>query len=81
MQRRLWLALGAVAILGCVSACSAHTQALLNEEQQGGAQFATWDHMGYSIFRGTPQTTTKQDITLAQRQQWWGDVVRVSPIM
>ena len=81
MQRRLWMALMAATVLVSVSACSAHTQALLEQERQNGAQFATWDHMGYSVFRGTPQTTTKQDIVAAQQEKWWGDVVRVAPIM
>ncbi len=37
--------------------------------------------MGYSLFRGTPKTTTKQDIVAAQQQKWWGEVVHVAPIM
>ena len=44
--------------------------------------------MGYSINRGTPETTTKRDIELSQKDQclpnqtckWWGEVVMVQPI-
>ena len=81
MQRRLWMAVLAAAVLFSVSACAAKTRALLQEEQMNGAQFASWRHMGYSLFRGTPQKTTKQDIAAAQQEKWWGDVVRVAPIM
>jgi hypothetical protein len=71
------------------SACSARTQAALQEEQKNGAHFATWRHMGYSINRGTPETTTKGDIERAQGDQclpnqtckWWGEVVMVQPIL
>ena len=71
-----------------LSACSAKTQLALEEERQNGAHFATWRHMGYSLKRGTPETTTKRDITLAQADQWlpnqickwWGEPVQVAPI-
>ena len=76
MWRRVLMMIITTGILVAVSAC-----ADLQVEQQHGAQFATWQHMGYSIFRGTPQTTTKQGIATAQRQQWWGDPVRVAPLM
>ena len=81
MQRRLWMAFLAGTVLFAVSACAANTQQLLSEEQKNGAQFATWQHMGYSLFRGTPKTTTKRDIVAAQQQKWWGEVVHVAPIM
>jgi len=71
-----------------LSACSARTQLALEEEKKNGAHFATWSHMGYSVNRGTPQTTTKQDIQLSQADQclpnqickWWGEPVQVQPI-
>lgn len=81
MQRRLWLAALAAAVLFSVSACAASTQALLEQERKNGAQFASWQHMGYSLFRGTPQTTTKNDLLAAQQEKWWGEIIRVSPIM
>ena len=71
-----------------LSACSARTQLALEEEKKNGAHFATWSHMGYSVNRGTPQTTTKQDIQLSQADKclpnqvckWWGEPVQVQPI-
>ncbi|HSC69946.1 MAG TPA: hypothetical protein VLH58_01250 [Candidatus Methylomirabilis sp.] len=78
---------GAVMILA-LSACSARTKAALEEQRLNGAHFASWRHMGYSINRGTPQTTTKADIETSQRDKclpnqdckWWGEVVMVEPI-
>jgi len=58
-----------------LSACAA-----LEETRQQGAHFATWKHMGYSLWRGTPNETTRQDISTAQQEKWWGEVVRVEPI-
>lgn len=69
------LAVLAVMLFLSLSACAA-----LEETRQQGAHFATWQHMGYSLFRGNPQETTKQDIASAQQQKWWGEVVRVEPI-
>ncbi len=71
-----------------LSACSARTQLALEEEKKNGAHFATWSHMGYSVNRGTPQTTTKEDIQLSQADKclpnqvckWWGEPVQVQPI-
>ncbi len=88
MQRIVWMGLLAVAMFLGLSACSARTMTALQEEQRNGAHFATWRHMGYSINRGTPETTTKRDIELSQGDQclpgqtckWWGEVVRVQPI-
>jgi hypothetical protein len=44
--------------------------------------------MGYSVNRGTPETTTKRDIDIAKADQclpsqtcaWWGEPIRVQPI-
>jgi hypothetical protein len=88
MRRRLHVILLAVAVVGFLSACSARTQLALEEEQKNGAHFATWSHMGYSLKRGTPESTTKQDIQLSQGDQclpnqickWWGEPVQVAPI-
>jgi len=68
-------------LLFAVSGCAASTRADLQAEQEHGAHFASWQHMGYSLFRDTPQKTTRQDIAAAEREKWWGDVIRVSPIM
>jgi hypothetical protein len=81
MQRKLWMGVLAAAVLFSVSACAANTRALLAEEQRNGAQFASWQHLGYSLFRGTPQTTTRKDLLASQREKWWGEVVRVAPMM
>jgi len=88
MRKNLWLGLLAVAMLLTFSACSARTQAALEETQKNGAHFATWKHMGYSVNRGTPETTTKRDIERSQGDRclpnqtckWWGEVVMVQPI-
>lgn len=88
MRKELWVGLLAGAMLLTFSACSARTQAALEETQKNGAHFATWRHMGYSLKRGTPETTTKRDIERSQGDRclpnqtckWWGEVVQVQPI-
>ncbi len=75
MRRRAIWAAGAAVLFFSLSACAA-----LEETRQQGAHFASWEHMGYSLMRGTPQATTKQDLAEAQQQKWWGEVVRVEPI-
>ncbi len=75
MRRRAIWAAGAAVLLFSLSACAA-----LEETRQQGAHFASWQHMGYSLMRGTPQATTKQDVSSSQQQNWWGEVVRVEPI-
>lgn len=80
MQRRMWVVLAVIGMFLSLSACSASTQAALEETRKNGAHFATWRHMGYSLKRGTPETTTKRDIQAAQQQKWWGEVVLVAPI-
>lgn len=80
MRRRVWVALAVVGMFLSLSACSARTQVALEETRKNGAHFATWRHMGYSLKRGTSETTTKRDIEAAQRQKWWGEVVMVAPI-
>ncbi len=81
MRRELWAVLLGVAILVSLSACSARTQVALDETRQAGAHFATWHHMGYSINRATPQDTTKQDVAWSGNEKWFGEVVRVQPIL
>jgi hypothetical protein len=88
MRKALSLALVVGTAVLTLAACSARTQLALEEEQKNGAHFATWSHMGYSVRRGTPETTTKEDIKLAQGDQclpnqickWWGEPVQVAPI-
>lgn len=80
MRRRMWVTLAVGGMLLSLSACSASTQVALEETRKNGAHFASWRHMGYSLKRGTPETTTKRDIEVAQRQKWWGEVVLVAPI-
>jgi hypothetical protein len=88
MRKDVWMGLLAAAMLLTFSACSARTMTALQEEQKNGAHFATWRHMGYSVNRGTPETTTKRDIERSQADQclpnqtckWWGEVVQVQPI-
>ena len=88
MRNLLSVLLIAVVAALALSACSARTQLALEETQKNGAHFATWNHLGYSVKRGTPETTTKEDITLAQGDRclpnqickWWGEPVQVAPI-
>jgi hypothetical protein len=68
-----------VLILG--SACSTRGQYFERVTRENGAHFASWHHMGYSISRATPQDTTKQDVAWAGDERWFGEVVRVQPIM
>jgi hypothetical protein len=79
MRSRLWVGLLAVGVMLSLSACGSWSR-YLAEERQNGAHFATWQHMGYSLYRATPQDTTKSDIQAAQAEKWWGDVIRVAPI-
>ena len=88
MRKAMSVAVLAAAMVVALSACSARTMADLQEEQKNGAHFATWQHMGYSLRRGTPETTTKTDVERSQGDQclpnqtckWWGEVVMVQPI-
>ena len=88
MRKRVAMGLLAAGLFVSLAACSARTQLALEEERQNGAHFATWSHMGYSLYRGTPQTTTKEDIAKSQHDmclpsqpcKWWGEVVKVEPI-
>ena len=78
--------LAALVVAG--AACSARTQLAMEETQKNGAHFATWNHMGYSVNRGTPETTTKGDVEIAKADKclpsqtcaWWGEPVKVQPI-
>jgi len=89
MKKAVSVILVGGAMILTMSACSARTMADLEEEQQNGAHFATWRHMGYSINRGTPETTTKTDVERSQADQclpnqtckWWGEPVMVQPIL
>ena len=71
-----------------VVGCTPSFQLALQEEQKNGAHFATWSHMAYSLNRGTAETTTAQDLKLAQADRclpsqtcpWWGEAVKVQPI-
>ena len=88
MRKAVAMVLLGGAMILALSACSARTKAALEEERMNGAHFASWKHMGYSINRGTPQTTTKGDIETSQKDQclpnqdckWWGELVMVEPI-
>ena len=76
---------GTVLVMG---ACSARTQLAMEETKKNGAHFATWNHMGYSVTRGTPESTTKGDVEVSKSDQclpnqkcsWWGEPVMVQPI-
>ncbi|MEI8189670.1 MAG: hypothetical protein WCI75_08130 [candidate division NC10 bacterium] len=68
--------------------CSAKTQLAMEYTQKNGAHFSTWNHLGYSVSRGTPESTAKGDIELAQADRclpnqtckWWGEPVQVAPV-
>lgn len=76
MRKGLWAVLVVGVIVISVSGCAA-----LEETRKNGAHFATWQHMGYSLWRATPKETTKPDIESSQREKWWGEVIRVEPIL
>jgi hypothetical protein len=88
MRKGLWMTVLAVGLFALLSACSARTQLAMEETKKNGAHFATWNHMGYSVNRGTPESTTKQDVELSkadncigtQKCSWWGEPVMVQPI-
>lgn len=88
MRKGLWGVVLAVGLVALLSACSARTQLAMEETQKNGAHFATWNHMGYSVNRGTPESTTKRDVEVSRADQclpnqkcsWWGEPVMVQPI-
>ena len=88
MRKGLWMAVLVVGLFVALSACSARTQLAMEETKKNGAHFATWNHMGYSVNRGTPESTTKKDVELSkadncigtQKCSWWGEPVMVQPI-
>jgi hypothetical protein len=88
MRNGLRMAVLAVGLFAFLSACSARTQLAMEETKKNGAHFATWNHMGYSVNRGTPETTTKGDVEIAKADRclpsqtcaWWGEPVKVQPI-
>jgi hypothetical protein len=88
MRKGMRMAVLAVGLFAFLTACSARTQLAMEEEQKNGAHFATWRHMGYSVKRGTPETTTKRDIEVSKADRclpsqtcaWWGEPVVVQPI-
>ena len=88
MRKGLWMMVLALGLFALLSACSARTQLAMEETQKGGAHFATWSHMGYSVNRGTAESTTKRDVELSKEDQclpsqkcsWWGEPVMVQPI-
>lgn len=80
MRKRQWMGLIVLGALFSLSACSARTQFFLEETRKNGAHFSTWHHVGYSLWRATPKETTKEDITAAQKEKWWGEVVLLEPI-
>ena len=88
MRKGLRMAVLAVGLFALLSACSARTQLAMEETKKGGAHFATWNHMGYSVNRGTAESTTKRDVELSKADQclpnqkctWWGEPVMVQPI-
>jgi len=86
MRRGLRVALLGAGMLVAVTACSTRTQEAMRVTREENAHFANFTHMGYSLFRDTPQQTTKQDIVLAKNDQcpracqWFGEPVIVQPI-
>ena len=88
MRNGLRMVVLAVGLFALLSACSARTQLAMEETKKNGAHFATWNHMGYSVNRGTPETTTKGDVEIAKADRclpsqtcaWWGEPVKVQPI-
>ena len=79
MRRRAWVALFAIGVMVSLSGCGSWSR-YLAEERQNGAHFATWQHMGYSLYRATPKETTKMDVASAQKEKWWGDPILVEPM-
>jgi len=88
MRKSVSVTVLVVAALLALTACSARTQLAMEETKKNGAHFATWNHMGYSVNRGTPESTTKSDIELSQNDRctpsvpckWFGEPVMVQPI-
>ena len=77
MWKSPWAALLTAAVLISSSACAA-----LEETRKNGAHFATWQHMGYSLWRAPPRVFTLKDIVASHRDKWWGqqEVIWLEPI-
>ncbi len=88
MRKRLAMVVLLAATGMAVSACSARGQFFERVTRENGAHFATWNHMGYSVWRASPKDTSRQDVAMAQSDKctpsmncpWFGEVVRVEPI-
>ena len=81
MRKILMMVVLAAVVVTMGSACSTRGQYFEQVTRENGAHFATWHHMGYSINRATPQNTTKQDVAWSGDEKWFGEVVRVQPIL
>lgn len=81
MRKALAVALLVGGMVAWLPACSARTQFFLEETRKNGAHFATWHHVGYSLWRATPEDTTRTDIQAAQQEKWWGELIVVEPIL
>jgi hypothetical protein len=81
MRRLLMMVVLAAVFVIVGSACSARGQYFEQVTRENGAHFATWHHMGYSVNRATPGDTTNQDVARAGEEKWFGEVVRVQPIL
>lgn len=81
MRRLLMMVLLAAVVVILGSACSTRGQYFERVTRENGAHFATWHHMGYSINRATPRDTTRKDVAWSGEEKWFGEVVRVQPIM
>jgi hypothetical protein len=88
MRKSLSVAVLVVTAMLAVAGCSARTQLAMEETKKNGAHFATWNHMGYSLNRGTAESTTKRDVEVSKADKclpsqtcaWWGEPVMVQPI-
>jgi hypothetical protein len=72
-----WAALLTAGMVIPLSACTAS-----EETRKNGAHFASWQHMGYSLWPAPPGEITERDVVASQRGKWWGEpeVIRVGPI-
>jgi hypothetical protein len=78
MRTEQWRLLLAGAVLVATAGCATSEEWKIWGENK--THFASYEHMGFSIRNreGAPTRVTRQDITLAREQSWFGRPITVS---
>ena len=77
---RIWVSACVVASVVMLASCAGDGTFYERVTRENGTHFATWNHLGYSVSRATPQDTKEKDLAMAADEKWFGKIVRVEPI-